>query len=40
MSFVVTTEKDVRLSQVQEFVHHIGNMPFALSTPLFMPILS
>ena len=40
MDFVVTTENNVRLSQVEEFAHHIGNMPFALSTPLFMPILS
>ena len=40
MDFVVTTESNVRLSQVQDFAHRIGNMPFALSTPLFMPILS
>ena len=40
MDFVVTTEKDVRLSQVQDFANRIAKMPFALSTPLFMPILS
>jgi 16S rRNA A1518/A1519 N6-dimethyltransferase RsmA/KsgA/DIM1 with predicted DNA glycosylase/AP lyase activity len=39
MDFVVTTE-EVKLSQVRDFTVIVGNMPFAIGQPLFMPMLS
>ena len=40
MDFVVTTESNVMLSQIQDFTNRIGSMSFCIGTPLYMPILS
>jgi hypothetical protein len=39
VDFVVTTE-EVKLSQVKDFASQISKMPFSLSMPLFMPLLT